>query len=176
MLGGDARGRSVRSAKDDRDLHLAARHVWRLRRRIDELVHCLHGEIERHELDDRLEASERGADAEPRKTVLGDRRVDDAPRAEFLQQALGHLVGALIFGDLLADDEHVRIAAHFLGHGVAQRLAHGHRDHLSAFRHFGLPLPTLPRKRGRQGGAGVLRRSFGGAGAGASAFLAGSLA
>ena len=38
------------------------------------------------------------------------------------------------------------IAAHFLGHGIAQRLAHGHGDHLGAFRHFGL---------GRRGAAGA---------------------
>ena len=81
---------------------------------------------------------ERGADAETGKAVLGDRRIDDAPRAEFLQQALRHLVGALIFGDFLADHEYVGVAAHLLGHGVAQRLAHGHGDHLGAFRHLGL--------------------------------------
>ena len=63
---------------------------------------------------------ERGADAEAGKAVLGDRRVDDAPGAEFLQQALRDLVGALIFGDLLAHHEDVLVAAHLLGHGVAQ--------------------------------------------------------
>ncbi len=46
--------------------------------------------------------------------------------AEFLQQPLRDLVGALIFGDLLAHHEHVVVAAHLLGHGVAQRFAHGH--------------------------------------------------
>ena len=59
--------------------------------------------------------------------MLGDRRVDDALRAEFLQQSLGDLVGALIFGDFLAHHEDVGVAAHLLGHGVAQRFAHGHR-------------------------------------------------
>ena len=58
-------------------------------------------------------------------------------RPELLQQALRDLVGALIFGDLLAHHEHVFVAAHLLGHGVAQRFAHGHGDHLGAFRHFG---------------------------------------
>ena len=46
--------------------------------------------------------------------------------AEFLQQALADLVGALVFGDLLAHQEHVGVAPHLLGHRVAQRLAHGH--------------------------------------------------
>ena len=68
---------------------LPAGHVERLRRRIDDLVDRLHGEVEGHELDDRAQARERGADADAGKAVLGDRRVDHAPVAEFLQQALG---------------------------------------------------------------------------------------
>ncbi len=74
----------------------------------------------------------------PVKAVLGDRRVDHARGAEFLQQALGDLVGALILGDLLADDEDGLVAPHFLRHGVAQRFAHGHGDHLGAGGHVRL--------------------------------------
>src|SRR5215813_13183229 len=66
-------------------------------------------------------------------TGLGDRRVDHAGGAEFLQQALRHLVGALILRDLLAHHEDGLVAAHLLRHGVAQRLAHGHGDHFGAF-------------------------------------------
>ena len=69
--------------------------------------------------------------------MLGDRRVDHAHGAEFLQESLGHLVGALIFRDLLAHDEDVLVATHLFRHGVAQRLAHRHGDHLGAFRHVG---------------------------------------
>ena len=87
--------------------------------------------------------------------MLGDRRIDDAPRAEFLQQPLGHLVGALIFGDLLADDEDVAVAAHLLGHGVAQRFAHGHRDQLGAFGNVGRGDRGA---RGRFGESGLRRR------------------
>ena len=138
VLGGDARGGAVRPAEHDRAAHLAARHIKRLGRRIDQLVHRLHGEIEGHELDDRLQAGERRADAQAGKAVLGDRRVDHALVAELLQQSLRDLVGALIFGDLLAHHEHVLVAPHLLGHGVAQRFAHGHGDHLGAFGNVGI--------------------------------------
>ena len=67
---------------------LAARHVEGLGRRVDDLVDRLHGEVEGHELDDRAQARERRADADAGETVLGDRRVDDATIAEFLQQSL----------------------------------------------------------------------------------------
>ncbi len=61
-------------------------------------------------------------------------------RTELLQQALGDLVGALVLGDFLAHDEHVAVAAHFLGHGVAQRLAHRCRHHFGAGRNVGIGL------------------------------------
>ena len=64
--------------------------------------------------------------------------------AEFLEQALRHLVGALIFGDLLADHEHPLVGAHLLGHGIAQCLAHGGRLDRGAGGHLGL----VPRGRG----------------------------
>ncbi len=77
------------------------------------------------------------ADAGAGKGIFGDWRVDHAPLAELLEQALGHLVGALILADLLAHDEHAVVGAHLLGHGVAQGLAHGHSHHLGARRNFG---------------------------------------
>jgi hypothetical protein len=107
------------------------------------MIHRLHGEVERHELDDRLEARKRCADAEAGKTVLGDRRVDHAHGAEFLQQPLSYLVGALILGNLLAHHEDSLVAPHLLRHRIAQRLAHRHGHHFGAFRHLGF------RHRGR---------------------------
>ena len=81
-----------------------------------------------------LRPGHRRADAQAGEAVLGDRRVDHAPGAELLEQALADLVGALVLGDLLAHQEHVGVAPHLLGHGVAQGLAHGLPDHLGAGR------------------------------------------
>ena len=89
MLGGDPRGDAVGAAEDDRAAHLAARHIARLGGGIDDLVNRLHGEVEGHELDDRPQPGKAGADAEPGKALLGDRRVDDAARAEFLRAGPG---------------------------------------------------------------------------------------
>ena len=100
MLGGDPGGRSIGAAKDDGAAHLTARHVMGFRRRVDDLVDRLHCEIEGHELDDWLEPGHGGADADSGEAGLGDRRVDHPARAEFLEQALADLIGALIFGDL----------------------------------------------------------------------------
>jgi hypothetical protein len=42
---------------------------------------------------------------------------------ELVEQALRHLVGALILRDFLAHHEHALVAAHLLRHRVAQRFA-----------------------------------------------------
>jgi hypothetical protein len=59
------------------------------------------------------------------------------------------LVGALVLGDFLAHQEDVLVAAHLLGHRVAQRLAHGHVDHLGALGHFGIGATGRGGGRGR---------------------------
>src|SRR5262249_3785394 len=110
VLGSDTRGGTVRPAENDLAAHLPARHVKRFRSRIDYLVHRLHSEVESHELDDRLEAGKRRANPKPGKAMFSDRRVNDALRAEFLQQSLRDLIGPLIFGDLLTHHEDVFIA------------------------------------------------------------------
>ena len=58
--------------------------------------------------------------------------------AEFGEQALRDFIRALIFGDFLAHHEHARIAAHFLGHRVAQCFAQGERGHAGASRDGGI--------------------------------------
>ena len=138
VLSADPRGGAVGAAEDDRAAHLAARHVIGLRRRIDDVIDRLHREVEGHELDDRLQAAHRRAGADAGKAIFGDRRVDHALGAELVEQALGDLVGALIFGDLLAHHEDPVVGAHLLGHRVAQRLADGGLDHLGAFGHVGI--------------------------------------
>ena len=76
--------------------------------------------------------------------MLGDRRVDDTPGAEFVEQPLRHLVSALVFGDLLAHHKNIAVAAHLFGHRVAECLAHGLLNHFGAFRH----LRRVERRRG----------------------------
>ncbi len=65
----------------------------------------------------------RGADADAGEARFGDGRVDDPLVAELVEQALGHLVGALVVADLLAHDEDALVARHLfldrLADGVA---------------------------------------------------------
>src|SRR3546814_5640989 len=91
---------------------LAARHIIGLRRRVDDVVDRLHREVEGHEFDDRPQPAHRGAGAEARKAIFGDRRINDALRSKFVEQTLGDLVGALIFGNLFAHHADARSEEH----------------------------------------------------------------
>ena len=82
-------------------------------------------------------------------SVIGVSMTRLAPNS--CRQTLGNLVGTLVLGDFLAHDEDIFIGAHFLGHGIAQRFAHGLADE---------PFPCLP---GMSGSAAT--SIFGAAGA-----------
>mmetsp|Transcript_15429 Transcript_15429/g.60299 ORF Transcript_15429/g.60299 Transcript_15429/m.60299 type:complete len:315 (+) Transcript_15429:104-1048(+) len=121
-----AAGGTVRPAEHDRAAQLATGHVSELGGRVDDVVDGLEGKVPGHELDDGLESRHASAHANTRKAGLGDGRVDDALDAKLLQQALGHLVGALVLGHLLAHDEHLLVLAHLLRNCAVQSLAHCH--------------------------------------------------
>src|SRR6266487_1431152 len=103
-------GRAVRSPKSDRNVELSARHREHVGRVVYNLIESDERETEGHELDNRAQADHGRADAESGKTVFTNRGVDDAPRAEALEQALAHFVSAVVFRDFFAHQKHVRIA------------------------------------------------------------------
>mmetsp|Transcript_14404 Transcript_14404/g.51208 ORF Transcript_14404/g.51208 Transcript_14404/m.51208 type:complete len:421 (+) Transcript_14404:49-1311(+) len=128
VLGADARRGAVGAAEDDGAAEVAVGHVRLLRGRVDDLVHGLHGEVERHELAHGPQVLVRRPRRDAGEARLGDGRVEDAPVAVLLKQALCHLVRALVLRHLLAEDEDRVVARHLLVHGHVQRLADRHLD------------------------------------------------
>ena len=100
------------------------------------MVDRLHGEVEGHELDDWLEATHRRPRPQTGKAIFGDRRIDDALRSELVEQALRHLIGALVLRDFLAHDKDAVVFAHFLGHGIAEGFADGDAGQRRTIGHF----------------------------------------
>ncbi len=76
---------------------------------------------------------ERGAD----EALLGDRRVDHALGAEFLQQPLGDAERPAEVADVLAYEEHPLVLAHGIRHRRANRLEVGDLGH-------GATIPARP--------------------------------
>ena len=112
-------------------LRLAVEHVWDRGGVVDDLVQREEAEVDGHQLDDRPQAVHRRPDAGADDRVLGDRGVADAPLAELLQQAFGHLEGAFEDADVLAHHEDGLVGAHLLEHRVAQRFPHPQLRHQS---------------------------------------------
>ena len=139
VLGRHPGRRAIGAPEDDGTGDLPARHVKGLRRRIDNVINRLHGEVESHELDDGPQPRHGRADSEAGEAMLGDGGVDHPAGAELLQEAAADLVGALVLADLLAHQEDGLVPAHLLGHGVAQGVANGR--------------PASRERRGRGGGS-----------------------
>ena len=125
--------RAVRAAEHNGAAHLTARHVQRLGGRIDDMVDRLHSEVESHELHDGAKPAKGRTDCDAREAVFGNWRVNDALASELVQQSLTDLVGALILSDFFTHEIDVFVARHFLGHRLAQCLAHGHGLHCRAY-------------------------------------------
>ena len=125
VLGADAGGGAIGAAEDDGAAHLAAGHIEGFGGGVDDVIDRLHGEVEGHELDDWLESVHGGTDGHAGEAVFGDGGVDDAAGAELVEQALADLVGALVLGDLLAEQEDAVVSAELERHGVAKGFADG---------------------------------------------------
>src|SRR5499427_8002403 len=100
-----------------------------LGRGADDLIEGEDGEVERHHRDHGPQAQHGRPHPHPRDAGLADGRVDDALLPELLEEALGHLVGAVVEPDLFAHDEHARVAAHLLAQGEVEGFAIGHDGH-----------------------------------------------
>ena len=85
--------------------------------------------FKRHPFHDGAQARHGRADADAGESFLRDGGVDDALGAVLLQQALAHLVRAVVLADLFSHEDDRVVALHLLVHGGAQGLAEGDEAH-----------------------------------------------
>ena len=110
---------------DHRDRELAAGHVAELGRLVHKLVHALEEKIGVLHVGDGPHAEHRRADSRPCDRFFTDRRIDHPLVAELLHQAEVNAEGAAetaLHPDVLANEKNFRIAAHFFGDGLPERL------------------------------------------------------
>src|SRR5215211_721226 len=121
--------RAVRPAKDHWHGKLSARHVEHLRGSIHDLIDSKESEIPRHELDDRAQSYHRRTNANTREAELGDRRVDNSHRAEFVEQSLGDFVSAIVLRYFLTHKEHTIVSGQLLAERLRERVPVRHDCH-----------------------------------------------
>src|SRR5690625_4423455 len=112
-----------RSAKNDREIDQAARHVPDIPCVVCDLVESDKGEAPCHKFDNWTEAEHGGADTETGKAGFADRSVDHPLGAEALKEIPCDFVGALIFGNFLAHEEDLFVALHFFSNGLVDSFA-----------------------------------------------------
>ena len=139
MLGGGAEAGAVHRAHDQGRGRLAAEHVAELGGLVEDLVEADAEEVDEHQLGHRPQAGGGGARRGADEGALGDRRVEHPVAAELRHQALGDaersapgvvLAGcAHAAGDVLAHDDHPRVALHLLAQRLVDRLPVGLLGH-----------------------------------------------
>ena len=112
-----------REAHDDR--HRRARAPALLRRDRDEVIPRARDEVGELHLGDGAQAHDRRAGRAADDRGLGERGVDDAPRAELLLEAERDLERAAVDADVLADEEDALVAPHLGAQAVGNRLQIG---------------------------------------------------
>src|SRR5438034_9387990 len=124
--------RSIRSAERNRDVKLSTRHrvhIWGV---VHDLVERDQRKAECHKLDNRPQPDHRRPHAKARESILADRSIDNTSRSEALEQALAYFVSAIVFGDLFAHEENVRITLQFFRERFVERLAISNFPHAFA--------------------------------------------
>ena len=134
VLCGNPRRGTIWTTKHHRCAHLTTRHIQRFSRRIDDLVHCLHGEVECHKFNDRTQPAKGRTHGNTGKAMFRNWCVYDAFAAKLIQHPLRDFIGTLIFADFFAHQKYGFIAPHLFGHCIAQRLAHCLLTQLCAIR------------------------------------------
>ena len=119
-------------AHDERHVHLAAVHVVALRRDVHQLVHREHQEIHADVDVNGPQPTQCRADRRAGHGVLGQRRAEHAARPEFFDQSLRGALKGLGIIHVQTEEDHGRIAFHFLMARFADGLSVGdlslHRD------------------------------------------------
>jgi hypothetical protein len=131
VLRSELTARSGRHADHHWHRELAAGHVAQRCRVVHDLVDREQAEVDGHHLDDRPQASHRGADARADERRFRQRRITNPLLAELVQQSLADGEAATVLAAVLAHQEHARIPrkclADSLLHGFAIRDARSRR-------------------------------------------------
>lgn len=142
MLSSNTEGGSVRSSENHWAFASTSGHVKSLGSTVDDLIDGLHGEVEGHEFANGLHSSatEGSSDGHTGETHLGNWSVDDSvfsvleqesivaenKRSYLAKETSRNLIGTIILGDFLADQNDAFISFHFLVHRHVERISHEH--------------------------------------------------
>ena len=129
MLRAELAAGAARHADDERHVDLAVRHVMQLRGVVDDLVDGEKAEVDRHQLDHRLQPRHRRADAGADDDGLGDRRVLHALVAVLIEEALGDGVRTAVRADVLTHEEDALVVLELEAQRLTQRLSVGDLRH-----------------------------------------------
>ena len=96
---------SVGSTKDNGTGNVSGTHVVLFGSRIDNLVDCLHGEVDGHEFHNGTQVLEGCANGKTGESHFSDWGINDSLVSVFLVQSLGNFVGTLVLSDFFSQNK-----------------------------------------------------------------------
>jgi len=123
VLSTDTSSETVGTTEGDVTRLDTTRHVEGLGGGVDDLIDGLHGEVEGHELANRVKTTQGSTNSETAETRLGDRSVNDTLLAEAVEETLGNLVGTVVLGNLLTEDEDLLVLGELLCESLVERIS-----------------------------------------------------
>jgi hypothetical protein len=106
-----------------------SRHVAALGELVGDVVEAHGEEVRKHDLGDRLQAGHRRAHGGAEDRLLGDRTIAHALGPELLVEPHRGLEHAASLGHVLAEEDHVGVAAHLLSNAAGDGIAIGQFRH-----------------------------------------------
>ncbi|KAI6775058.1 hypothetical protein HG530_001816 [Fusarium avenaceum] len=124
VLSTDTSSETVGTTEGDVTRLDTTRHVEGLGGGVDDLIDGLHGEVEGHELTlNGVKTTQGSTNSETTETRLGDRSVNDTLLTEAVEETLGNLVGTVVLGNLLTEDEDLLVLGELLCESLVERIS-----------------------------------------------------
>src|SRR3989338_4183882 len=116
MLSSNTSGSAIWTTKHHRRTHLPTRHIASFSSRIYDLIHSLHGEVESHKFNNRLQSRKRRTNSQTSETMLSDWRINHALSTKLVKQTLRNLICTVILSHLFANYKNIFISTHLFRH------------------------------------------------------------
>lgn len=127
---------------------------------IKDMVNWMNGEVEGNELKDRIKEGKRRKKEKKGKEMLSNRCIEEEIGKKLIKKKMSDIVGEMILGELIKNDEEIGIEENLLRNGIEKRLEKSKGKNLSERRNIRVGRKLKRRRiwRGRKGIGIVLLR------------------
>lgn len=160
VMRGEEGWRERREEEKNRRENMEKRNVKSIGGGIKDMVNWMNGEVEGNELKDRIKEGKRRKKEKKGKEMLSNRCIEEEIGKKLIKKKMSDIVGEMILGELIKNDEEIGIEENLLRNGIEKRLEKSKGKNLSERRNIRVGRKLKRRRiwRGRKGIGIVLLR------------------